>query len=184
MTIRTTLHTPSRRQLAVGIAATAALAIGGGRPAVAQESTPALSPREVPPDLEAWVTGWEAQDPAQIVSVYTEEAIVEVVPFGIVLNGVAAIEEYFTSYFGAFDASTATINTVFATADHAGAEWTFFGEYTGALPGLPAGEGQPITARGANIMNLEDGRVAAERIYTDVAGLLIQIGPAAATPVG
>lgn len=162
-------------------------------PSLGQQGTPVVLPREVPPVLQGWVEGWQNIDPAQIASAYAEGAVVEIVPFGTVLVGPNEIEEYFTEYFAAFRAPAATITTAFATEDRAGAEWIFQGQYTGQLPGLPPGEGQPVSAQGASIMVLAEGQIVEERIYSDLAGLLSQIGfgplvpdgtPSVATPAG
>lgn len=190
----TTSFVLTRRRALMGLGATSfALGLAAQvRAGVAQESTPVL-PRTVPPELEAWAAGWEAQDPAQIASAYAEDAAVWVVPFDTVLEGVAAIEDYFTTYFGAFAEATATIGTVFATEEQGAAEWFFEGRYIGQLAGLPMGEGQPVAVRGANILTLDNGRIVQEAIYTDLAALLVQIGviestvpgvEAPATPVG
>lgn len=173
-----THRTLSRRRTLIhlGLGGLGATLAAGGLSARAQDGTPVVLPPTVPPELEAWAAGWEAQDPAQIASAYAEDAVVRVMAFGTVLEGVAAIEEYFTAYFGAFEASTATIITVFATEEQGGAEWLFEGQYTGHLPDLPAGEGQPVVVRGASILTLDDGQIVQENIYTDLAGLLAQIG--------
>ncbi len=183
------------RRAAVARIGAGGLALGLGaraRPALAQQSTADVSPEAVPPALEIWVSGWEAADPTQLAQAYAEDAVVEVVPFNTTLPGQGAIQQYFTAYFGAFADPNPTITLVFATEEHAAAEWTFEGQYTGQLPGLPPGEGQPVSVRGANIMTLRDGAIVEERIYTDLAGLLGQLGlgaaapgtPASATPAG
>jgi steroid delta-isomerase-like uncharacterized protein len=153
------------------------------RGALAQESTPVL-PRSVPPELETWAAGWEEQDPAQIASAYAEDAVVRIVPFDTVREGVPAIEDYFTTWFGAFAEATVTIGTAFATAEYGAAEWFLEGRYVGQLPGLPMGEGQPVAQRGANILTLTAGRISTEAIYTDLAALLVQIGVIEATVPG
>lgn len=158
---------------------------------LAQENTAQSSPVAVPPALDIWVSGWEAGDADQIASAYGEGAVVEVVPFGTTVRGQDAIRQYYTAYFGAFEAPDSRITAIFATSDRAAVEWTFHGQYTGQLPGLPPGDGQPVSVRGVNIMELGDGAITVERIYTDLAGLLGQLGldlslpgtPAAATPV-
>jgi steroid delta-isomerase-like uncharacterized protein len=151
------------------------LALGLGvhaRPALAQQDTADASPEALPPALEIWVSGWEAADPDQLAQAYAEDAMVEVVPFNTTLPGQGAIQQYFTAYFGAFAEPDPKITLVFATEEHAAAEWTFEGQYTGQLPGLPPGEGRSVSVRGANIMTLHDGAIVEEHIYTDLAGCL------------
>jgi steroid delta-isomerase-like uncharacterized protein len=155
---------------------------------LAQESTP---PETVPAFLEDWVAGWERADPDQLVSAYAEDAVVEVVPFNITLPGRETILDYFTAYFSAFAEPNPRITLIFSTADQAAAEWTFEGQYTGQLQGLPPGEGQQVSIRGANVMTLRDDQIVEEHIYTDLGAILGQLGllpeppgtPASATPV-
>ncbi|HEV2128732.1 MAG TPA: nuclear transport factor 2 family protein [Thermomicrobiales bacterium] len=161
--------------IAVGLATRAHLSL-------AQESTPPVSPGNIPPELQSWVDGWEATNAEQIASTYAEDAVVEVVPFGTVLRGREAIEQYYAAYFGAFDAPSARITGLFTAGDQAAAEWTFQGGYEGQLPGLPPGEGQQVSLRGVNVMEVSDGQIVVERIYTDLSGLLAQLGIEGAIP--
>lgn len=142
--------------------------------------------------MEDWIAGWEDANPDQIASAYAEDAVVEVVPFGTTVRSPDAIRDYFNAYFGAFEAPTARITKVLATIDQAAAEWTFQGQYTGQLPGLPPGDGQPVSIRGVNIMEVRDDAITVERVYTDLSTFLGQLGvdgvvpgtPPAATPAG
>jgi steroid delta-isomerase-like uncharacterized protein len=155
---------------------------------LAQDSTPSAA---VPPFLQEWNAGWESTNPEQIAAAYAEDAVVEVVPFNITLPGRQAILDYFTAYFDAFTEPNPRFTLAFATTDNAAAEWTFQGQYTGQLQGLPLGEGQPVSIRGVNILTLRDDQIVEEHIYTDLAAILGQLGllpaapgtPAVATPV-
>ena len=178
----------------IGAGGVAAALAARGLAATAQEASPAASPGAVPPVLQDWVAGWEAADADRIAGSYAEDALVEVVAFNITLRGLDEIRGFFTAYFAAFAEPNPTITAVFATADRAAAEWSFEGQYTGQLVGLPPGTGQPVSVRGANVMTLTGDRIAEERIYNDLAGILVQLGiaaapgaagtPAAATPEG
>ncbi len=165
LTRRTTLARLGAGGLALGFAARTPASL-------AQESTPAA----VPQFLKDWAAGWDSANPEQIASAYAEDATVEVVPFNITLPGRQAILDYFTAYFDAFTQSVPRITLVFATTDQAAAEWTFQGQYTGQLQGLPPGAGQPVSFRGANIMTLRGDQIVEEHIYTDLAMFLAQLG--------
>ena len=181
LTRRTTLARLGAGGLALGLAARSMATL-------AQESTPSAT---VPAFLQEWRAGWESANPDQIAAAYAEDAVVEVMPFTITLTGQQAIRDYFTAYFGAFTEPSPRITLVFATPDHAAAEWTFQGQYSGQLQGLPPGAGQPVSIRGANIMALRGDQIVDEHIYTDLAAILGQLGlipppsgtPAGATPV-
>lgn len=63
----------------------------------------------------------------------------------------------------------------YATADRIVWEWTFHGTYTGEFPGLPPGEGQPVSVSGVTIFELRDGLIAREVFYDDFFAFLEQL---------
>lgn len=135
-------------------------------------------PGALPPSLDSWVVGWEAQPliAEPIAAAYTEDAVYEEVATGVVRTGHAEILTYLTDFFAAFTDPRAVVETIFAAGEYGAATWAFTGRYTGQLPGFPAGTGQPITFRGASILELRDGMIARETQFYDVYGLLIQLG--------
>ena len=167
-----------RRSVALaGVAAALAGPLAVGRSAagvVAQDATPGA----LPAPLADWVTSWEAQPlrAEPIAAAYTEDAVYEEVATGVVRAGQEEILGYLTDFFAAFSDAQAEVETVFVAAAQGAATWTFTGRYTGQLPGFPPGTGQPITFRGASILELAGGAIARETQYFDVYGLLVQLG--------
>jgi steroid delta-isomerase-like uncharacterized protein len=142
--------------------------------AVAQDGTPAA----LPAPLAGWVTGWEAQPliAEPIAAAYVDDAVYEEVATGVVRTGRPEILAYLTDFFAAFADARAEVEEAFAAGEHGAATWTFNGRYTGQLPGFPPGTGQPVTFRGASILDLRGGMIARETQYFDVYGLLVQLG--------
>lgn len=139
----------------------------------------------LPAPLAGWVAAWEAESlvAEPIAAAYVEDAVYEEVASGIVRTGQEEILAYLTSFFAAFADARAEVEVAFAAGEHGAATWTFTGRYTGHLPGFPPGTGQPITFRGASILDLRDGMILRETQYFDVYGLLAQLG-VVPVPVG
>jgi steroid delta-isomerase-like uncharacterized protein len=156
-----------------------------GQPAAAQEATPPVA-AALPAVLQEFIAATEARDLDRILALHTEDSAVEDVPTGIVYEGRDAIREYLEEYFAAFPDGATRYTTAFATDAWAAAEWTFSGTYMGQLPDLPPGEGQPLTLRGIDIVELAGDQVQGGRMYYDLYGFLMQLGvlppPEAATP--
>ena len=132
----------------------------------------------LPASLERWVVEWESKplDAGPIAAEYAADAVYEEVATGLVRTGHAEILNYFTDFFAAFTDAQAVVDTVFAVGEHGAATWAFTGRYTGQLPGFQHGTGQPITFRGASILQFRDGKISRETQFYDVYGLLIQLG--------
>jgi steroid delta-isomerase-like uncharacterized protein len=151
----------------------------------AQEATPPIT-ANLPPVLQEFIAAQEAKDLDRLLALHAEDAVVEEVPTGVVYEGRDAIRGYFEAFYAAFPDATMRYTTAFASDAWAAAEWTFSGTYTGQLPDLPSGEGQPLTTRGVDIIEVAGDHVRGGRVYYDLYGFLVQLGvlppPAAATP--
>jgi steroid delta-isomerase-like uncharacterized protein len=156
-----------------------------GLPVAAQEATPPVA-ADLPPVLQQFIAAQEARDLDRLIALHSEDAVVEEVPTGIAYEGREAIREYFEGFYAAFPDATMRYTNAFASDAWAAAEWTFSGTYTGRLPDLPPGEGQPLTTRGVDIIDLAGDQVRGGRVYYDLYGFLVQLGvlppPPTATP--
>jgi steroid delta-isomerase-like uncharacterized protein len=177
-----------RRRLLGGLfggGLTAVLAARGRTTARAQGSTPGAN--EVPAVLQEWAAAWsEHDDGTRLAALYTADATHEEVPSGTVFSGPEAIADYAQSHFAAFPDVMLELSSAFVAGDWAAAEWVYAGTYTGSLPGLPAGTGQPFSVRGTVIVELDGERIRRSASYFDFYSLLVQLGvlpaPGAATP--
>ena len=155
-----------------GCAAAALLAVGGLTRAHAQPASPAAPPSAV----AEWVAGWEALDAERNVAPYAADATLPAVPTGETVHGREAIRADIEALFSAFSDATARMPVVLVAGERAAAEWTFAGRYTGRLPGLPPGTGQPVEFRGVSVLELADGAIRRTTRYFDLFGLLVQTG--------
>lgn len=154
---------------------TGVLAARGIRSVAAQTSTPMTE--SVPPLLQEWAAAWsEHDDGTRLAALYTDEATHEEVPSGTVFRGPEAIAGYAQSHFAAFPDVTLELRSAFTTGHWATAEWVYAGTYTGSLPGLPPGAGQPFSVRGSAIFELQAGKIQRSASYFDFYSLLVQLG--------
>jgi len=146
----------------------------------ARTATPAASEPDV---IAAYTEAIGAHDADAVVALYTKDAVVEqAVGAGNTFEGPDAIRAWASDNLTAIPDLTMTTERVVVEGNRIAWQWVYRGAYTGAYPGLPAGQGQPIELRGASFIELRDGRIARETIYFDNASFLSQVSGPAATP--
>jgi len=167
-----------RRQLVGGLFGGAVTVVLAGRSpgsTAAQDTTPMAG--TVPPALQEWAAAWsEHDDGARLAALYTSDATHEEIPSGTIFQDPEEIAGYAQSHFAAFPDVALRLTSAFAAGDWAAAEWVYGGSYTGSLPGLPPGAGQPFSVRGAAIFELQDGKIRRSASYFDFYSLLVQLG--------
>lgn len=163
------------RRAAVTSAGATALTLALRRlTANAQDATPDVS--MLPPAVAAYVAALETADGELIAATYAADAVLVEPAFGETLTGQAAIQEDNVTFYSAFSEITMTPTSAFGSGDHAAVEWSFAGTYSGQLPGLPAGAGQPVGLVGVDILQFTDDAITHNVSYFDAYGLLVQLG--------
>jgi steroid delta-isomerase-like uncharacterized protein len=142
----------------------------GAPAALAQDATPAASSSI----LQAYGDAWSSGDAATVGALYTEDAVRDDVPTGMVSEGRAAIEKLADALFTSDDDVRLEVTDGFAGESWAVVEWTFVGVH-------PA-TGREVTFRGASGLELTDGLISEERDYYDLPEMMAQIEAASATP--
>jgi steroid delta-isomerase-like uncharacterized protein len=146
----------------------------------AHDATP--TPGMEPEVITAYTEAIGAHDADAVVALYTDDAVVvQAIGNGGTFDGPDAIRAWISDNLAAIPDLTMTTERVIVEGDHIAWQWVYRGAYTGAYPGLPAGQGQPIELRGASFIALVDGRIDRETIYFDNASFLAQVS-GAATP--
>ncbi len=142
----------------------------------AQDATPASG--ETPSIVRDWIEAWNSDDPvANLAALYTADAVYDDVPTGLSTEttgtDVAGFVRAFVQEISDIDV---TLRSGFGSGAYAAAEWDFSFRYTGHLPGLPAGTGQPIDWHGATIFDLNGDKIQRSADYYDNTGLLAAVG--------
>jgi len=172
-----------RLSVLISILALATVLVAGTALA-AQEASPAASPAALPPPLGDWAAAWAVGDVEGILATFTDDADFEEVPIGVVTHGQDELRAHLEGLKAAFPDISIVVTGGLVAGDRAAAEWTFTGTYSGQFPGLPPGTGQTVTVRGSSILELEGGKIRADREYWDAHAFLVQAGAlsAPATP--
>ena len=162
----------------------AALALRGVGGTLAQDATPAGMPPQI---VQDWIAAWNSDDPTtNVAALYTADALYDDVPTGLTNVALGTdVAGFVRSFVEQISDIEVTLRSGFGSGDWAAAEWDFRFSYTGQLPGLPAGTGQPIEWHGATIYELEGEKIRRSADYYDNTGLLAAVGllaPPAATP--
>lgn len=161
-------------QMGLGGAIGFALTHLASLPAVAHAATPGAS--SLPPAIAAFVAAMEAADAELLAASYAPNGVLEEVGFGATYIGRDAIRENEATFLAAFNDVVIEVPTAFASGEWGAVEFSFTGTYSGALPGMPPGAGQPVSFRGASILQVSEAGIEEHRQYFDAYSILVQLG--------
>ena len=138
----------------------------------------ATSATTKPDFAQAAVRDFEAlqrRDAAGMEAAYAADAVVELVPIGI-LRGAKEVREFFEGLFAAVPDMTTTYEVVAASDGTAVVEWRMRGNFTGAPFQDIDATGKPLELRGVDLMTIEDDRIARNTAYYDGMDFARQLG--------
>jgi steroid delta-isomerase-like uncharacterized protein len=128
--------------------------------------------------VQAAVRDMEAlkrRDAAGIEAAYADDAVVELVPIGI-LRGSKEVREFFEGLFAAIPDIETTYEISAASDGMAVVEWRMRGTFTGApFQGIEA-TGRSVELRGVDLMRIENDRIAHNTAYYDAMDFARQFG--------
>ena len=117
----------------------------------------------------------ERRNAAGMQASYADDAIVELVPIGI-LRGSSEVREFFEGLFAAVPDLTTTYEVVAASDNNVVIEWRMRGNFTGAPFQDIEATGKPLELRGVDLMKIEDDRIARNTAYYDGMDFARQLG--------
>jgi steroid delta-isomerase-like uncharacterized protein len=164
----------ARRRFIAQIGAAALGLAAGQRAALAQPSTPAAG--EFPPLPAAWAAAWSSGDPEQLLMLYTEDARYQEIPTGGLADGREAMRAFFEAKYATFSDIQVTPIAGFESTGGGWLEGDFAGRYTGQIPGLATGAGQPFSVPFAVVFETDGRLIRRSADYFDLYGLFMQIG--------
>ena len=124
---------------------------------------------------------WISHDTGRIVSFFTDDAVYEDVPLGILNKGKKEIADFIHDYFAGFPDVKVQVTGSFLSADHACGEWIITGTHRGFFPNLPA-SGRVVSIRGITISEFRGDKISRRSDYYDMAELLRQLGVLPSAP--
>lgn len=129
---------------------------------------------------EQVVDSWNRHDSKKFVALMDENVVFNDTGIPKPIKGKAEVEKYFNAWIAAFpDFKMKTLNTVISD-DCIAAEVECSGTNTGALkmsdrPEIPA-TNKKLTTRDSFFAKVKNGKTIDVRIYSDVAGMMVQLG--------
>lgn len=119
---------------------------------------------------------WNALDPEQVASYYTEDCESFDVEFDVPAVGRSGIAAGVRMYLKAFPDSKFTVERVVVDGSTVVEQWSADGHHEGAIWGIEP-TGNYTLSRGCTVLEVtEDGLVCKETSYWDSAGMYRQIG--------
>jgi steroid delta-isomerase-like uncharacterized protein len=169
------------RRLQGGGLAAAGLALAPGL--VAAQASPMASPGAIPPRLQEWAAALSSDDAARAAALFTDDALLEDLAFGLRFRGKAQIQAGLAGIFKVVPDFKLHATAGFLAGDMAAAEWVFSGTDRGLIPNAPA-TGKRFAVRGASVIELRGDHIRRESDYYDLLTILRQLGlmPGAGTP--
>jgi len=125
---------------------------------------------------DATYAAWNAHDPDAVAAVFAEDAVVREVGTGQEARGRDAIRARAVALLTAFPDLTLERVELLIDGDRHADRWVLSGTHRGELLGLPA-SGKRVRVEGATFTRMgADGLVAADVHFSDLLGLMQQLG--------
>jgi steroid delta-isomerase-like uncharacterized protein len=120
---------------------------------------------------QGWVDAWNSHNPDAVVAVFTEDALYEDVPFGLVNRGVDQIRAFAEFFFTVVpDLQIELVNSSLK-GGHGTIEWVFSGTDQGIYK-----TGKKFAVRGVTVIEVRGSKISRNSDYYDLATMLRQFG--------
>jgi len=127
--------------------------------------------------LKDMVEAMNSKNIDQILSIYTDDCIVEDIGGGSTLKGKEEVRNFYEGLFTAYPDFKVELQSKFASGNQVCGESIMSGTHKGKMPGMPIEPtGKHWSVRGASVSELKDGKAYKSRIYFDMASILQQLG--------
>jgi steroid delta-isomerase-like uncharacterized protein len=139
-------------------------------------TTPAKTDVQTPEQVARSYFGALAERDAQkMASLWDPEGVDDLIAFGI-FRGPDEIRAFFDELFAAVPDAEATVDRIVADDRHAAVQWRIRGTFSGGrFQGLDP-VGKPVSMRGCDVLEVENGRIVRNTAYSDGLDFARQIG--------
>jgi steroid delta-isomerase-like uncharacterized protein len=125
--------------------------------------------------FKQFIEAENSHDIERVLSLVTDEVVIEDVTWGIVMKGKDGVRQGYTDFLKAVPDFKLDPKSWIITDKSFAVELVFSGTHKGDLPGLPA-TGKQFSVRDCSIGEIRDGKVNGRRDYWDSASMLRQLG--------
>ncbi|MBA2598005.1 MAG: nuclear transport factor 2 family protein [Chloroflexia bacterium] len=143
------------------------VSLGASMVVHAQDASPAARAGEIPPLLMAWAEAWSSGDPAQVMTFYTDDAVYEEIPTGIVAQGPEEIQAFIENTYAMFSGVQVIPRTGFQAKKWAVLESDFVGKDAG---------GVSFSVPFVSVFELEGDKIVRTTDYFDLYDFMGQLG--------
>ena len=123
--------------------------------------------------MEDYVAAFNSQDPAQFGRVLTDDYYTQN-PLGV-FEGLATMQYLMTGVYASLQGIHYEIERVVVYGNEVVLEYTYTATHAGEFLGIPA-TGTVVHGRGMEVHRIRGGKIAATWNYSDIFGLLAQLG--------
>jgi steroid delta-isomerase-like uncharacterized protein len=120
--------------------------------------------------VQAWAAAWNSGNPDAFAALFTDDALLEHVPFGSADRGTAQIRAFYELVFTAMPDLKMQVLNSNVKGGRVTIEWLF-----AATDGLYQ-TGKPFSVRGVTVIDLRGTTVARDSDYWDLATIFRQVG--------
>lgn len=119
---------------------------------------------------------WHKEDVDAAYAIYADDVVFQRIPFPPVV-GKAANMEADAGMLAAFSGNRLTIDEITVEGDAAAIRWMWEATHSGVSPslGIPP-TGKRVSMVGCSVYHFENGKIVEQWEYSDVLGLLQQLG--------
>ena len=125
--------------------------------------------------LDDWAAAWSSHDTEKVLSLFTDDCMLEDVTFGVVNRGKKELRAFADGVFAGIPDFKIELTARFSTDASAGMEWVMSGTHKGDFPGMAA-TGKRFSVRGVTILELQGEKIRRDSDYWDAASVMRQVG--------
>jgi steroid delta-isomerase-like uncharacterized protein len=137
---------------------------------------------KIPSFIQEWADIQNSQDAAAQTALFTEDGVLDSIPFKVVVQGRDDIQRFFESIYGTLSNISVEILSAFATDEWAVADYNFIATNIG-LVSTPSTLNKSFTVRSGSIFRLKENKILYFNEFFDIAEILLQIGAITSLPL-
>lgn len=130
---------------------------------------------KIPPFLQKWVDIQNTDDPVAFTSLYTEDGVIEAIPFKQRIEGRNDILSFYQGVFRTLTNIKIELVNAFATDEWAACDYNFIATNIG-LVSAPSALNKSFNVRSSSLFILKDNKIQYYNENFDISEILVQVG--------
>lgn len=130
---------------------------------------------KIPPFLQKWVDIQNTDDPVALTSLYTEDGVIDSIPFKERIVGKSDILSFYQGVFKGLTNLKIELVNAFATDEWAACDYNFIATNIG-LVSAPSALNKSFNVRSSSLFILKDNQIQYYNENFDISEILVQVG--------